>query len=414
MSRYTGESGFAHGEIPAVGILVVNMGTPDAPTPAALRRYLKEFLWDPRVVEMPRLVWWLILNGIILNTRPRRSALAYQRVWTTEGSPLLIYTRRQAAALETKLRTRIGSPLHVAVGMRYGNPSIRSGLDALHAQRCRRILVLPLYPQYAAATTASTFDAVFDVLSTWRWVPELRTIAHYHDDPNYILALANSIRESWGEQSLPNRGVEQTLSPETQRADKSVHPTAESHVGRPDTPVRPSSACPEKLLFSFHGTPKASLLAGDPYHCHCHKTARLVAETLQLPPERWQVAFQSRFGRAEWLQPYTDVTLKQWGRDGVKSVDVICPGFSSDCLETIEEVGVENRDNFLHSGGGRFRYIPALNDRPGHIAALASLVERHLHGWVIQKAEWDDAAVERKAEQSRRRAEEMKANGRKI
>jgi ferrochelatase len=408
MSRYIGEPGFEHGEIPAVGILVINMGTPDAPTPPALRRYLKEFLWDPRVVEMPRPVWWLILNGIILNTRPRRSALAYQRVWTAEGSPLLIHTRRQSAALETELKARVGNPLHAAVGMRYGNPSIRSGLDALRGHGCRRILVLPLYPQYAAATSGSTFDAVFDVLSTWRWVPELRMIAQYHDDPNYIRALANSIRELWQE---PPARVEETLHSGKRRADRSVRPTNEMDLGRPDTPVRPSSARPQKLLFSFHGTPKASLLAGDPYHCQCHKTARLVAEALQLPPEHWQVAFQSRFGRAEWLQPYTDVTLKQWGRDGIKSADVICPGFSSDCLETIEEIGVENRDHFLHSGGERFRYIPALNDRPDHIDGLASLVERHLHGWAVPKQEWDEEAARREAGESRQRAEGMKPCG---
>ena len=367
MTKYIGQPGFEHGEMPAIGILLVNMGTPDAPTPPALRRYLKEFLWDPRVVEIPRAVWWLILNGIILNTRPRRSALLYQKVWTDGGSPLLIHTRQQAAALETKLRIRIGSPLHVAVGMRYGNPSIRSALDVLRSRGCRRLLVLPLYPQYAAATTASTFDAVFKVLSTWRWVPELRTVASYHDDPNYIRALANSIRELWGGKGKP-----------------------------------------ERILFSFHGIPKSSLLVGDPYHCQCHKTARLVTESLQLPSEQWQVAFQSHFGRAVWLQPYTDVTLKQWGRDGVKSVDVICPGFSSDCLETIEEIAVENRDNFLHSGGGRFRYIPALNERPDHIDALAEITERHLQGWVLPKAEWDEAAAKREADASRERAEKMK------
>jgi ferrochelatase len=367
MTRYKGEPGFEHGEIPAVGILLANMGSPDAPTAPALRRYLKEFLWDPRVVEMPRAVWWLILNGIILNTRPRRSALLYQKVWTDGGSPLLIHTRRQAAALEAKLRIRIGSPLNVVVGMRYGNPSIRSALEALRSRGCRRLLVLPLYPQHAAATTASTFDAVFDVLSSWRWVPEVRTVASYHDDPSYIRALANSIRELWEEKGKP-----------------------------------------ERTLFSFHGIPRASLLAGDPYHCQCHKTARLVAESLQLPSEQWQVAFQSRFGRAEWLQPYTDVTLKQWGRDGVKSVDVICPGFSSDCLETIEEIAVENRDNFLHSGGGRFRYIPALNERPDHIDALAGLAERHLQGWVTPKADWDEATAKREADASRERAEKMK------
>ncbi len=390
MTRYIGNPEFQHGEIPAVGILLANMGTPDAPTTSALRRYLGEFLWDPRVVELPRPLWWLILNGIILNTRPRHSAAAYQRVWTKDGSPLLIYTRRQAAALESSLRSRIGNPLHIAVGMRYGNPSIRSALDELRSKGCRRLLVLPMYPQYAGPTTASTFDAVFEVLESWRWVPEVRTIASYHDAPNYINALANSIREVWNNKLTDPRA------------------TDESHIGRPDTPVRPSSEAPQKLLFSFHGIPKATLLAGDPYHCQCHKTARLVAESLQLPEDRWMVAFQSRFGRAEWLQPYTDVTLRQWGKDGVKSVDVVCPGFSSDCLETIEEIGVENRDNFLHSGGQQFRYIPALNDRPDHIDTLTKLAERHLQGWTVPKSEWNESAAKQASDASRQRADQMK------
>ncbi len=366
MSRYIGSPNFEHGRMSVTGILLVNLGTPDAPTPRALRRYLKQFLWDPRVVEISRPVWWLILNGIILNTRPRRSAHAYRQVWTEDGSPLLIHTRRQASALEASLKQRIGSPLQVAMGMRYGKPSIMAGLDMLRQHGCSRILVFPLYPQYAAATTASTFDAVFEVITTWRWVPELRTIAQYHDDQAYIGALASSVRELWQKDGEP-----------------------------------------EKLLFSFHGTPKESLLAGDPYHCQCQKTARLVAEALCLPPERWQVAFQSRFGRAEWLQPYTDVTLKEWGRDGVRSVDVICPGFSSDCLETIAEIGIENRDHFLRSGGRQYRYIPALNDRPDHIAMLADLALRHMQGWTVARESWDANAARTAATESARRAEEL-------
>lgn len=342
---------FAHDQADHAGVLLANLGTPDAPTPDALRRYLAEFLWDSRVVEIPRLPWWVILHGAILRLRPARSARKYQLIWTPEGSPLLAIGRRQQAAVAAALAQRFPGPIPVALGMRYGNPSIAAALAELRDAGARRLLVLPLYPQYSAATTASTFDAVTAELRAWRWLPELRFIARYHDEPGYLDALAESVREA-----------------------------------RREWPG-------ERLLFSFHGLPKRTLLAGDPYHCHCQKTARLVAERLELPPEQWAVAFQSRFGRAEWLQPYTGALLAEWAKTGVKSVDVICPGFAADCLETLEEIAIENRQTFLESGGERYRYIPALNDTPAHIDALADLIGRHAAGWPEFSAAYDADAT---------------------
>lgn len=360
---YVGAEDYAHGTPSVTGVLLTNLGTPDAPTPEALRRYLREFLWDPRVVEMNRALWWIALHGIILRIRPARSAHAYQKIWSERGSPLLDISQRQTAALQAALRARYNGPVVVALGMRYGNPSIATALRQLREHNARRILVLPLYPQYSATTTASTFDAVAAELKTWRWLPELRMINHYPDDPGYIRTLADSIRESWS--------------------------------GR---------APAQRLLFSFHGIPKRCLLQGDPYHCECHKTARLVAERLQLPQERWCVAFQSRFGREEWLKPYADHTLRQWAADGVRSVDVVCPGFAADCLETLEEVAMVNRDIFLHAGGREYRYIPALNDRPAHIEALSALLQKHLHGWPETDPAWNAAQATLANEATRQRA----------
>jgi ferrochelatase len=340
MSGYKGERDYRHDAAECLGVLLVNLGSPDAPTPGAVRRYLAEFLWDPRVVEIPRPLWWLILHGAVLRTRPSRSAHAYQKIWTNEGSPLVVISQRQARAVQTILAGRYGENVRVALAMRYGNPSIPAGLARLREAHARRIVVLPLYPQYSAAATATVFDAVTDELKTWRWLPELRFISHYHDDEGYLSAIANSIRESWAQR------------------------------GRA-----------ERLLFSFHGTPKRTLQAGDPYHCHCQKTARLLAERLALPQEYWQISFQSRFGRAEWLQPYTDQTLRRWASEGVKEVDVVCPGFAADCLETLEEIAMQNNATFLAAGGRRLRYIPALNDRSDHIEALANLLSRHIQGW---------------------------------
>jgi ferrochelatase len=361
MSKYSGEPDYRHDATARLGVLLVNLGSPDAPTTEAVRRYLAEFLWDPRVVEIPRPAWWLVLHAAVLRLRPRRSAHAYQRVWTDEGSPLLAISRRQAGALQDALTARYGERTQVALAMRYGNPSIKAGLARLREAQARRILVLPLYPQYSAATTATVFDAVADELKTWRWIPELRMITHYHDDEGYLTALVDSIRERWAQH------------------------------GRA-----------ERLLFSFHGMPKRTLRAGDPYHCQCQKTARLVAERLGLPEERWQVAFQSRFGRAEWLQPYTDKTLRQWAHDGVKQVDVVCPGFAADCLETLEEIAMQNKETFLAAGGTALHYIPALNERADHIAALASLIDRHIQGW--DNPDHDAAFLEEQARASRRRA----------
>jgi ferrochelatase len=365
---YRGEPGFSHGTPPELGVLLTNLGTPEAPTASAVRRYLAEFLSDPRVIEMPRWLWRIILHGVILRVRPRRSAEAYHKVWTPEGSPLLVIARRQASALQAALTARLPGPVRVALGMSYGRPAIAEALEELRAAGSRRLLVLPLYPQYSATTTGSTFDAVASVLGTWRWLPELRFITHYHDDPGYVGALVASIREAWA-----NAGE------------------------------------PERLLFSFHGLPRRYFEAGDPYHCMCQKTARLVAHGLDLPPERWAVSFQSRVGREEWLKPYTDHLLKEWGASGIKRVHVVCAGFSADCLETLEEIDQQNRGFFLEAGGEAFHYVPALNDRPDHIAALADLVTRHARGWPEADSAPDPAAAAAELAESRSRALAMGA-----
>jgi len=348
------------------GVLILNLGTPDAPSTGKVRAYLREFLSDPRVIDIPAVARWLLLNLVILPFRPRKSAALYRKVWTAEGSPLLVITRRQAAGVAALLAREVPAPLHVRVAMRYGNPSVRAALRELAGLGCRRIAVLPLYPQYAAVTTGSTFDAVAAELAGWRWVPELRTIHPYHDAPAYVAALAESVREAWA-----------------------------------------AAPAAEKLLFSFHGIPRSYFLAGDPYFCHCQKTARLVAERLQLPRERYEVSFQSLFGREEWLRPYTEQTMRAMAAQGVRSLDVICPGFSADCLETLEEIDGLNREIFLHAGGERYRYIPALNDRPDHLRLLADLVLRHLAGWI----EPEDAMARRarEAAEGRRHAAAMLA-----
>ena len=339
MMKFEGHTDFTHEAPSCTGILITNLGTPDAPTPAAVRRYLAEFLSDPRVVEMPRWLWMLALHGIILRIRPARAAKSYQSVWDEKGSPLLYISEELAAGLKQACQGFAG-PVRVELAMRYGQPSIEAGLQALKQAGARRVLLLPLYPQYSATTTATTFDAVSKVLQKWRWIPELRMINHYHDHPAYISALADSIRACW-----------------------------QAHEQ------------PDKLLFSFHGLPKKYLLKGDPYFCECQTTARLVAENLRLEADKWSISFQSRFGREEWLQPYTDHTLQQWGEQGIQHVQVVCPGFSVDCLETLEEIAVENRDIFLAAGGTQYSYIPALNAEDGHIAMLMELIKQHTAGW---------------------------------
>ena len=324
------------GASPRQGILLCNLGTPDAPRPAELRRYLKEFLSDPRVVEIPRLLWWMILNLIILRIRPRRSAKLYQSVWTEAGSPLMLYSQGQVKAVKERLAEKYGD-IPVVLGMRYGNPSMASAIKELTEQNVRDIIVLPLYPQYAGATTGSTFDAIAKTFTQLRWVPELQFINGYHKSEGYLEAICSSIR----------RHIEQH--------------------GQPD-----------RLVFSYHGTPERYLKNGDPYHCFCHQTTRLVREKMGLDETQVMTTFQSRFGREPWLQPYTDKTLEQLPEDGVKHVAVICPGFSSDCLETIEEINMEGRESFIESGGEQFHYIPCLNDEPAHIDALVSILEKRL------------------------------------
>lgn len=333
------EPTFDHGSSPTIGLLFCNLGTPDAPTPAATRRYLAQFLSDPRVVEIPRLAWWPILHGIILRTRPAASAKKYASIWMKEGSPLAVWTRRQATLLQGYLGER-GHRVIVRHAMRYGNPSMASQLDALRAAGATRVLVLPAYPQYSGATTASVIDEVARWSLRHRHVPELRIVNRYHDDPGYIGALAESVRAHW------------------------------QREGRGDV-----------LVMSFHGMPARTLTLGDPYHCECLKTGRLLAEALSLSPAQYQVTFQSRFGRARWLEPYTEPTLRQMAQRGVKSVDLICPGFSADCIETLEEIDIEAREAFLHEGGQRFSYIACLNDSPAHLRALTAIAEQHLQGW---------------------------------
>lgn len=339
-SAFVDQPDYVHGSEECTGVLLVNLGTPEAPTPSALRRYLRQFLSDIRVIELPRWKWLPILEGIVLRTRPQRVAKAYAEIWTDDGSPLMAISRRQQAALQGVLDERMPGPVHVALGMSYGSPSIPDALAELREAGARRIVLLPLYPQYSTSTTGSVWDATVSELARWRWVPEFRFIQNYTDHPGYIGALEQSIRE-----------------------------------------YREHNGSGEMLLFSFHGVPLRYLLNGDPYHCHCHKTARLVAERLELDDGEWKVSFQSRFGSEEWLQPYTDETVQKLARDGVRRLDVMCPGFAADCLETIEEIAGENREYFEEAGGEELRYIPALNDREDHIFALADIVERHTGGW---------------------------------
>lgn len=338
--KYTGSSNFSHKQADKVGVLVTNLGTPEAPTKQALRPYLKEFLSDPRVVEIPRLLWWMILNLVILNIRPKRSAKAYETVWEETGSPLMTHTRNQANALRSKLTSKWGDDIVVDFAMRYGQPSVSNTIEKMLAQGVRKLVVLPLYPQYCASTTGSTFDAVAADFEQRRWIPELRFVTQYCDNPQYIQAVADKIRLHWQSH---------------ERADK--------------------------LVLSYHGIPKRYLTNGDPYHCQCYKTSRLIAENLGLTRDEYMTTFQSRFGREEWLKPYTDHTLQGFPAQDVKSVQVVCPGFSSDCLETIEEIGEENREYFMEAGGERYEYIPALNSDDAHIDLLASLCEDNLVGW---------------------------------
>jgi len=332
---------FTHGQQSSTGILITNLGTPDSTSTSSVRRYLAEFLWDVRVIDKPRALWWLILHGVILRLRPAKVAKNYAKIWSAEGSPLLAISKQQREKLYEMLQKSFNHPIHVELAMRYGSPSIKNALENLQDKNIERLIVLPLYPQFSATTTASTFDAIAEVFKNWQYLPETRFIQHYHDKPEYISALASSIR-----------------------AFQKDH-------GQPD-----------KLLLSFHSLPERYLHAGDPYFCECHKTARLLAETLELADDDWEITFQSRFGPEKWLGPYTDETLENWGKEGVRFVQVACPGFAADCLETLEEIAMQNRDNFLHAGGKRFEYIPALNAEYSHIEMMADLVTTTCQDWL--------------------------------
>jgi ferrochelatase len=324
---------------PRVGVLLCNLGTPDAPTPAATRRYLAEFLSDSRVVEIPAALWKPLLHGVILRTRPAKSAAKYQSIWMPEGSPLMVWSRKQAAMLRGYLGER-GHAVSVRLAMRYGSPSVASQLDELMAHGCTRVLVLPMYPQYSGTTTASVIDAVGAWARRTRHVPELRFVNRFHDDPGYIRALARSVQQHWQSQ------------------------------GKPD-----------KLVMSFHGVPERTRVLGDPYVSECQRTAELLASSLALREEDWVLSFQSRFGKAKWVGPATQTVLEQLGRSGTGRVDVMCPGFVCDCLETLEEIAMEGRDAYLEAGGKEFRYIPCLNDQPAWMTALAEIAQANLQGW---------------------------------
>ncbi len=352
MSQFTRDDNFQHDQSGFTGVLLTNLGSPDAPTAPALRRYLAEFLGDPRVVETPRWLWRLILHGIILRVRPAKSAKLYRAVWTDEGAPLIHISSRQLTGVEARLRATHSGNFRVAIAMRYGSPAISDVLERWRTAGLRRLVVLPLYPQYSATTTGTTFDAVADCLKQWRWVPELRFLNHYHDDPGYIAALADSIRQGRTERS--------------------------------------------HLLFSFHGLPQRYLQAGDPYFCHCQKTARLVAAALGLNESAWSVAFQSRFGREPWLQPYTGERLRELAVRGDRNVTVVCPGFAADCLETLEEIDTTYRREFMDAGGRSFTYVPALNDSAPHLEALSAILSTAAGDW-LDRSDPDPALTRQQA-----------------
>lgn len=333
MSRYLGRTKALHGKGAKIGVLVTNLGTPEAPTASALRTYLREFLSDPRVVEIPRAVWMIILHGIILRVRPKKSAALYKSIWTEQGSPLMVISENQKTKIADRLQEQYGDNVTVALAMRYGNPSIENALNSFQESGVDDIVVLPLYPQYAGPTVASTFDAVVNTLKKWRWIPSLRFISGYHKNEKYITALAHSVTKH-----------------------------IEQH-GKPD-----------KLVLSYHGMPKYFLEQGDPYYCFCATTTKLLVEKLGFNENDYVMTFQSRFGKAEWLKPYTDATLEDLPKSNNKHVAIISPAFSADCLETLEELEHENREIFMEAGGEVYHYIPALNDDELHIDAIVDVI----------------------------------------
>lgn len=341
-NAFAPEPAHRHDRPERTGVLLINLGTPDAPTPEAVKPYLRQFLSDRRVVELPRLLWAPILHGIILNTRPKKSAEKYASIWTPDGSPLRIYTERLSKLVKGWLGGYQSMQVSVEYGMRYGNPSISSAIDRLRADNVTRLLVIPLYPQYAASSTASALDALYADLQQRRNMPELRVVRHFHDDAAYIEALAHKVRRFWLANGRGNH-----------------------------------------LLMSFHGVPQFTIERGDPYFCECHKTGRLLAEALGVGKGDYSIGFQSRFGRTEWVKPYTSTLLRDLGKKKLGTLDVICPGFVADCLETLEEIAIEGRADFARAGGGELRYIPALNDDENWVRALAGLIKTHLAGWPV-------------------------------
>ena len=337
--KYFGEKHYEHGSKDKTGVLITNLGTPDAPNAKSLKIYLNQFLSDPRVIEIPKIIWQIILKLIILQIRPRKSAANYKKIWTDKGSPLLDISQRQLEGVKKIILEKYPN-VEFALGMRYGNPSIEKALKDLQEKQVRRLLVLPLYPQYCAATTASTFDEVTNTLQKWRWIPELRFINQYFEEEKYIETLASSVEDFWAKNGKP-----------------------------------------QKIIFSYHGIPKRYLTNGDPYHCFCLKTTRLVKEKMKLSDDQIMTTFQSRFGREEWLQPYTSETLKELPGKGIKDIHIISPGFSADCLETLEELEEENREYFIESGGEKYKYIPCLNDNKEHLDFISYLIIKNTHGW---------------------------------
>jgi len=365
MSGFKSAGDFKHDQLDRIGVMLVNLGTPDDTSVKAVRRYLDEFLSDPRVVEFPRFLWWIVMQCFILRFRPAKVAKAYKTVWRQNGSPLMVFSQAQADALQTELDIQYPKRFKVLLAMRYGKPAIRNVVEVYRQTHCRKLLLIPMFPQYSATTTASVFDEVTRIFKSWRLLPTFRMLMHYHDRPSYIEALALSVEESW-----KNNGKGQ------------------------------------QLLMSFHGLPQRYHRAGDPYYCECMKTARLLADRLGLNDADWQAQFQSRFGKEPWLQPYLDETLVMLPATGIKSVDVVCPGFAADCLETLEEVAEQNRDFFLNAGGERYQYIPALNAQPEHIKMLLDIVDDETRDWMATVENYN---ASEEARERQRRAVELGA-----
>ena len=350
--RYSGSSEFVHGGSEKLGVLLVNSGTPDSPGTRDVRRFLGRLLGDPRVVEVPRAFWLPLLHGVILRTRPFRSARKYRSIWTDAGSPLLVHSQALVEALRKELSRRVLAPIAVEIGMLYANPTVPNALAKLRAEGCARVLVVPMFPQYCGASTGGVFDQVTRELRRWRWVPELRFVHEYHDHPGYVAALTASVRAHWAE-----------------------------------------SGRTRHLLISFHGIPENYFRKGDPYFCKCQKTARLLADELELRDHGWSMSFHSKYGPGAWLKPYTEDVLKELPKRGVRDVTVVCPGFAADCLETLEEIDIENRERFIAAGGERFEYVAALNARPEQTQAMADLIAQHLQGWATANLSWLAAPV---------------------